>query len=408
MVKRFLFASILLLAAASCEIPFDLDNVSKPKLYVQYLPSEGSPRMKIGYAEPAFGKLGDARYNFRDSDVTVLVNGKAASIRRLEKTETDPGGNTLFLLPEIDGGLKSGDKVEVKLKGDNVPDAYAYTVIPEKPTVSSVEIKPVLRDSSTATQVTVYLSKAVQEGEYYGLKTAIKTTTVLGYMSEETYDLLNSMGLGNLADLAGLAGIPGMPELPIQYDTTVTLTYTTAGQIATTADINKLDLDGFMSVNYHDGLIESGMFSSEPMMLLTDKQFDGSSYSFYINSLDSFSWDIFDFDMGDFDESYVETTDEMPDMPDIPGGDDDGSEEIEQPYYIYFVVDEEKEVQLEVFRLSEELFNYGKAQYLMNFNMLSNFGVSPPNFTYTNVSNGVGIVGGISSFKTIWFDVPRR
>jgi hypothetical protein len=185
------------------------------------------------------------------------------------------------------------------------------------------------------------------------------------------------------------------------------MAYTTAGQIASTADINKLDLDGFMSVNYKDGMVESGMFSGEPMMLLTDKMFDGSTYSFYINSIDSFSWADFDidFDIDGIDDSYVTNTDEMPDFPDDY---EDPGEGEDEPYYIYFIVSESQEVQMEVFRLSEELFNYCKAQYLMNFNMLSNFGLSPPNFTYTNVSGGVGIVGGISSVKTIWFDVPRR
>ena len=110
-------------------------------------------------------------------------------------------------------------------------------------------------------------------------------------------------------------------------------------------------------------------------------------------------------DIDGIDDSYVTNTDEMPDFPDDY---EDPGEGEDEPYYIYFIVSESQEVQMEVFRLSEELFNYCKAQYLMNFNMLSNFGLSPPNFTYTNVSGGVGIVGGISSYKTVWFDVPKN
>ena len=405
MVKRLAYVAALLLAAVSCEIPFELDNISQPKLYVHYLPTDGTPRMKLGYAEPAFGKLSTKNYSFKASDISVQVNGKAASIKLLENTENDPGGNTVFVVPEVEGGLKAGDKVEVRIKGNNVPEAYAYTTIPPKPTVTSVEMKPVTRDSSDATKVTVYLSKAVEEGEYFGLKTAIKTTIVSGYMSEETYELLNSMGLGNLAAFTGLPGIPSMPDIPIQYDTTVMVSYTTAGQLASTADINKLDLDGFMSVDYRNGIVESGLFSGEPMMLLSERMFDGSAYSFYINSIDTFSGDMFDLDLGGIDDSYVVNTDEMPDFPDDPDYPGDGEDE---PYYIYFIVSDKQEIQLEVFRLSEELYNYCKAQYLMNFNMLSNFGLSPPNFTYTNVSGGVGIVGGISSVKTIWYDVPRH
>jgi hypothetical protein len=51
---------------------------------------------------------------------------------------------------------------------------------------------------------------------------------------------------------------------------------------------------------------------------------------------------------------------------------------------------------LTLFRLSDELYNYCKAQYLIDFNMLSNFGVTPPNFTYSNIYGGLGVVGGLS------------
>ena len=61
---------------------------------------------------------------------------------------------------------------------------------------------------------------------------------------------------------------------------------------------------------------------------------------------------------------------------------------------------------VELYRLSEELYNYFKAQYLMEFNMLSNFGVTPPNFTYSNVLGGLGIVGGISGVRTQWLELP--
>ena len=49
---------------------------------------------------------------------------------------------------------------------------------------------------------------------------------------------------------------------------------------------------------------------------------------------------------------------------------------------------------------------YCKAQYLINFNMLSNFGVTPPNFTYSNVYGGLGVVGGISCTVTEAVQAP--
>ena len=48
-----------------------------------------------------------------------------------------------------------------------------------------------------------------------------------------------------------------------------------------------------------------------------------------------------------------------------------------------------------------------KAQYLGNFDMLSNFGVSPPNFTYSNIRGGIGITGAMSSSITPWYTVEE-
>ena len=48
-------------------------------------------------------------------------------------------------------------------------------------------------------------------------------------------------------------------------------------------------------------------------------------------------------------------------------------------------------------RLSTEFFLYAKALYQSNFDFLSNMGLTPANFTYTNVSGGLGMVGAMSS-----------
>ena len=69
-----IFPVLMLLAAASCEIPFALDNVSEPAFYVQYLPGAGmSNDMMVAYAEPAFEKPGKdgepvVRHEFRIDD----------------------------------------------------------------------------------------------------------------------------------------------------------------------------------------------------------------------------------------------------------------------------------------------------------------------------------------------------
>ena len=48
-------------------------------------------------------------------------------------------------------------------------------------------------------------------------------------------------------------------------------------------------------------------------------------------------------------------------------------------------------------RLSEEFFLFAKALFQSNFDFLSNMGLIPANFTWSNVKGGLGVVGAVSS-----------
>lgn len=379
--------SILTLFAAAlcaCEIPFALDNVSDPVLYVQYLPLSGeeSTGMRISYADPAFGKDSGKRYSVSADEVSLSVNGTLVSVPR-ETVEHDGSQTTLY--PGM--RFSPGDRVRLEVRGRGLKSAWGETTVPESPAIESVSLEKVTRDSSDATKVILKLKDAVADGEYYGLKTAIRSTTV-------------TLTTPKMPDLPPFPmPFADFPGLPVQLDTTEYTYYTTAGQIASTADIYNLDLDGFASIGYKNGFIGGGLLSGEPMMLLTSRQFDGGLYSFYVNSFDSINWSGIDFS---FDDSG--TPDDGTEDP----GDEPPAEEPEDPEddTVRTVIYYKQEVRLEVYRLSEELYNYCKAQYLGTFNILSNFGVTPPNFTYTNVHDGIGIVGGISEACSDWFTLP--
>ena len=366
-------------ALSSCEIPFALDDVSEPVIYVQYIPAGGgeAPGMRIAYADPAFGKDDGKRYSLSAGDVLISVNGKAMP---LDDSQIESDGNMFTLRPGC--RFAPGDKVRVEVKGHGVKDIHAETTVPQMPEIASVGLEKVQRDSSEATRVLMTLPSAVSDRDYYGLKTAIRTTAV-------------SMTVPKMPPMPQFGPSAAFP-LPVQLDTTVSVIYTSAGQIATTADINNLDLDGFASISFENGFISSGLFRGEPMMLLSSRRFDGAEYSFYVNSLDSFSWsDIdFDFDLDEPDEP-VEPVDPVdPEEPEEP-------EEPEMPDP-KILISSKQEIRLELYRLSDELYNYCKAQYLVSFNMLSNFGVTPPNFTYSNIVGGIGIVGAMSVTTSDW------
>ena len=378
-MKTLKISVLLALAAAlawSCEIPFALDDVSEPALYVQYIPAGGgnAPGMKLAYADPAFGKDSGKRYPFSTADIHISVNGTEIPLDGIS-IETD--GNMATLKPGC--RFAPGDKVVLRVDGHGVQGIQAETTVPEIPEIASVALEKVQRDSSDATRVVMKLPRDAVAGEYYGLKTALRTTTV-------------TMKVSRMPSFPTAAAAA---PLPVKTDTSVTVFYSSAGQIASTADLGNLDLDAFASISYQNGFISAGFFSGEPLMLLSSNQFTGSEYSFYVNSFDSFDWADMDFD---FDPDIIDDSEEP--QPEDPENPEDPEQE-EEPYFSV-VIASKQEISLELYRLSDELYNYCKAQYLSSFNMLSNFGVTPPNFTYSNIIGGLGIVGALSVNTTDW------
>lgn len=372
-MKKFLAILLMCAAAVACEIPFELDNVSEPAFCLQYIPQAGcSNSMTVSYAEPAFGTLSPEQYPFEASDLSVTINGK--QVKASEDAESSSWNKHMLLL---DGAPSPGDVVEVTVKGRGIPDAVARTTIPQPPVISSVNI---IADTSSVYTITIKLGSAVKDGEYFGLKACRRLTSM---------------------EILGV----GTPEEPIEEsrDTVVTESFFMPGRIASISDLNSLDLDAYASVSYKDGFITDANYSGEMMALLQKRQFDGDSYTFYANSYDSFSSGLFTIDdiMDDGTDVPDETDPEEPYDPD-----DDDPEYPDVPYYWDSLVLVE-EYRFEVFRLTEEFYNYAKAQYLCNFNMLSNFGVTPPNFTYSNVAGGLGVVAGVSSASTEWIVAYR-
>lgn len=325
----------------SCEIPFSIDDISEPRYMIECAPVPGdeSFALKLSYADPAYGERLTELYNFDISCLSISADGKELDTRPLV---WERQGNTIRTT--IHPGLQPGSEFSVKYDGPGLPAASASTVIPEAPRIDGVSIVPADdSEEGRSRRITVTMARPVEDGEYYGIQITVR---------EEI------------------------------NDQSVSESYPTPGQMATMADLNKLDLDAFAKVRYEYGSLVNDTgdyYPRKQLTLLTSRQFDSDSYSFVVNS--NFSiFDIFNIPSG------TETPDiEFPGMPETP---------------LPVTVSTKTWYEVEMFRLSEELYNYCKSQYLMNFNMLSNFGVTPPNFTYSNILGGIGIVGGLSRTST--------
>lgn len=138
------------------------------------------------------------------------------------------------------------------------------------------------------------------------------------------------------------------------------------------SDVRDIDMDDYCSVNFFKGIIDKGY--TAPMSLLTYRQFKDGVYTFYISE------NLFS-------------------MLEIP-------EHEELPENKVTII--ESRIKIRFYRLSNEFYYYAKAQFLSNFDILANMGLIPANFTYTNVENGLGNLGGLSYVETDWMLLEKE
>ncbi|MBQ9476685.1 MAG: DUF4249 family protein [Bacteroidales bacterium] len=347
-------AALLLPALNGCQIPFELDHADPARMYVQCIPSDGQTVLQVLYAAPAYGNSGTI-FDFHASDVTLQVNGQAVPMREDEDADGVRDGRFVTDVP-----LKEGDAVSVSVSGPEVPTVTGSTVIPRSPKIVGVSHEDIQLDTISGTRVTLSLDRIPGEEDYYGVQ--IIQRMLMHYVKFE------------------------------ELGTDTVETYITPGQMLSIAEVGSVDMDGYVQVNYTDGLLGRGV--DAPMRLLKARQFEGQQYSCYLNSLDASMM------------AYWMNPGRLPGWLNPSGGDDDDTPEDEQdgeddgvdPDKLYFSTT--VEYNFIVCQLSPELFHYGKALYHSNFDFLSNLGLTPANFTYSNISGGLGVVGALSRTET--------
>lgn len=235
--------------------------------------------------------------------------------------------------------FQEGDRVRVTVQTESLPLARGETIVQEKPVVTGLDWKQIRTDQLLVTEVQLTLQHTPQEDEYYAIQilATVNTNYSDGTSSEYTY-------------------------------------YEIPGYLLSVADSGKIDLEDFLQIDYGPGkTMQNG--NRRPFSLLSRKHFEGPRYTFYLNSFDQSIRDIFqEFRL---EETAGEGADEgkEPDKPKVV------PTNIKTTYRFY------------MYRLSPEFYHYAKALYQSNFDFLSNMGLTPANFTYTNVSGGLGFVG---------------
>ena len=336
----------LLLGLPACEIPFPMDQDGEARIYLQCIGNDEGIRLMPQYAIPVSSAAGTAK----DWQVEIQVNGTPVPV----KAEADGSYSS-------DTPLQGGELLEMSVRADGLPPVSGRTKVPARPAVQDVRLQNLQVDTIKATQVSLTLDHAPAEGEYFGIQ--ITAETEIQYMGGKSEKIYN---------------------------------YLTPGYILSSAESGSFDLEDFVQVNY-DGVSLGGR-TFQPITLVTRKQFDGAVYRFYLNS---------------FDASILEQIRER-----MPGGDtgvvgggivsgevNTGSGTgavdpsaipvgLQTLYYVSFS------------SLSPEFYNYAKALYQSNFDFLSNMGFTPANFTWSNVTGGLGFVGAITTYRLSVLEIP--
>lgn len=341
-MKRFCLIFLAALLAASCEIPFEIKQEGEPKIYLQAVADNSSVTVTYRKAVPINHQ---GSQELQGEKVEILLNG--TPLENKVREEVPNSVEAVFPQP-----LQANDVISVSLRADGVETVSGSTTVVPQPDVRDFSFDDVKVSDVEAKEVRLTLEHAPEEGEYYGIQIYSLTTTV--YMDQSITE-----------DIAFL----------------------TPGYLLTQADSGSFDLEDFMQVNY--SLKIMGMSGDyRPLTLVTKKQFEGNTYKFYLNSFDSSILDSIRENMPDGETGMAGGGIISGDVgSQLPGeGEWDPSRipiSCTIQYYIYF------------YRLSQEAYLYAKAMYQSNFDFLSNMGLTPANFTWSNVQGGLGFVGAI-------------
>lgn len=345
---HILALALLTAILSACEIPFELRQDAQPKIYLQGIASGDSVVVTPLYAAPITTETAVHVPSLR---VELRVNGQ---LRQAEQKE----GRSPFVSRGL--ALQEGDEVEVTVSGEGL-QATGRSFVPHQPRIEHMEWEEVQIDSINAIRVRLTLDEAPGEDDFYGIRIPCR----------QTYYYLD-----------------GHEEQQ--------LLYFTPGYILSAADSGSFDLEDFLQLNY-DGNTLGSTGAYVPLTLLTRKQFEGKVYSFYLNSFDAGILQRIRDSLPEGETGMAGGGIVSGEVGGDPGGNgekDPWDPENLDPSQIFYAID--SEYRFEILRLSPEFFYYAKALYQSNFDFLSNMGLTPANFTYTNVEGGLGFVGAES------------
>ena len=348
-MKRILhlFSIGALLGLGACEGSFEIEQGGAYKIYVQAIANSSTLFITPILATP----VGSAR---KETEFTVeaWLNGRSLEVKKVEQEE-DGDLFMALLVSEEQTGILPGDEIRIRVSCPDAREVSGTTLAYAPMTIEDVEMEDCLiyaneRTSAYGKKIQLHLEKAPGADEHY----ALRIMTV----RETTFD-------------------DGQTETSIAY--------LTPGYITDPMQAGRFDLEDYMSFNFYGSYL-GGSGADAPITLLPEHRFDSDTYTFFLGSLDA---------------NIIR--DIVNNSPEGDGGIGRDKDQADPKEPERKPVGSRTSYHFTLYRLSPEFFYYAKALYQSNFDFLSNMGLTPANFTYTNVDGGLGFVGyfGASGFR---------
>lgn len=256
-----------------------------------------------------------------------------------------------------------GDEFSLRVRTSGVAPASGRTTVPPPVEIRDMTWQRVQVDTIDAVDVRLTLDHAPGEGEYYGIQIL------------QHYEVIYKDGSTEEMDIYG-----------------------TPGYILTASESVSFDLEDFIQVNF-DGRYLGGA-DYMPLTLITQKQFEGNVYQFYLDSFDASILDRLRERMPEGDTGVAGGGIVSGQVG--PGSGGQGFDPGKIP------VGMKTTYTFTFYRLSREFFLYAKAMFQSNFDFLANMGLIPANFTWSNVEGGLGFVGAVNSTTLGPFEFPKE
>ncbi len=363
-LKRGALLPFALTLLFGCEYDFPLKSIGdEDRLSVVAVANQdGTMFINVETAVPINKYAPGERADTSLTKLELTVNGQRSRLFRLDSLYGESSLSTLRFWQAAEA-VRPGDEVSIAAQGATTKEVTASFKMPSAPVISKVEAYvqvneyPELADlglfdSAVKTQMFKVTLADASEDDYYGIQLLLDSKSI--FIAEDT-DTVRNAGISYADVQDAVSG-----NSAISYETN---RFFAADYDGITANRyvygNRIFL--FSGSVLRDGTVEFGSYYSPSVSYSGIQQ----------------RW-VQDPETGEYSEM-------------------DGVK------YSYTV---DNRYRIVLYKVSDEFYHYCKSLYMIENNLFAEVGLSPTNFSYTNISGGFGVLGGLSATQSDWIPAP--